>query len=109
PLRRNRQKAVIGGQDGNQVDVRARRQIGLILPLAVGDDVINRRKPHVVGTRDQVRELVGRARREIDLDVNFFSGKQALPLRHPNRQVETAREVDNGYGFGRVGGRFTCV
>ena len=102
-LRRDRQEAVVGGQHGNQVDVRVGRQIGLVLALAVGDNVVDRRETHVVRAGDQVGELVGRAGREVDLYIDLLAGEEALALRHPDRQVESAGEVDHADRLRRAG------
>jgi hypothetical protein len=37
----DRQEAVVGGENSNQIDVGAWREIGLVLSLTVGDDVVD--------------------------------------------------------------------
>ena len=65
-----------------------------------------------------MRELVGGAGREVDLDVDLLGGEEALALRHPDRQVEAACEVDHADRLRRIGmlfgerfrlGRLLCV
>jgi hypothetical protein len=85
------------------VDVGAGRQVGFVLPLAVGDDVVDRREPHVVGAGNQVRELVCRAGCEVDLDIDLLRGEEPLALRHPNREVKAPGKVDYADHLRRVG------